>query len=98
MCMSWNVPWSKNIGWRVQTRRTTKTWKGKSSWNRHAREVSPGAVGNAARCAAHVWEGRGLGRALWGAVRGKGRHRRRPMRGHDPGQDCAARDAMAQDD
>src|SRR6266511_316806 len=33
-----NVPWSKNIGLRVKTRRTMKTRKVKSSWNRRARE------------------------------------------------------------
>jgi hypothetical protein len=38
------------------------------------------------------------GEGFGGAVRDNRRHRRRPTRGHDPGQDCAARDAMAQDD
>ena len=81
MFMLCNLPWSKNIGWRVQTRRMTMTWKGKSSWNRRAKACAPRAVGNAARCTAHAWEGRGLGRGLWGAARDNGRHRRRPTRG-----------------
>src|SRR4051812_32734787 len=81
MCMSWNVPWSKNIGWRVQTRRRTTTWQVKSSWNRRAKECSPGLWetrpgGLLTRRRAEDW-GEGFG----GAARDNGRHRRRPTRG-----------------
>src|SRR5262245_30973838 len=98
MCMSWNVPWSKNIGCREKTRRKTKTWKVKASWNRRAKEFSPGAVGNAARWTAHAWEGRGLGRGLWGGSPGQRTAQTKAYEGHDPGQYCAARDEMAQGD
>ena len=82
----------------MQTRRTTKTWKVKSSWNRRAKEFSPGAVGNAAWCTAHAWEGRGLGRGLWGGSPGQRTAQTKAYEGHDPGQYCAARDEMAQGD
>ena len=65
----------------MQTRRTTKTWKGTSSWNRRAKECSPGVWETRrgillTRGRAEDWEA-GFG----GAARDNGRHRRRPTRG-----------------